>query len=61
MGPFEAAIATKWISPKAVIPMHYNTFPVIEQNPAIFSNFVMQLDPNIETVILNPNESYSPK
>ncbi|KZX17798.1 metal-dependent hydrolase [Methanobrevibacter cuticularis] len=58
MGPFEAAIATKWISPKVAIPMHYNTFPVIEQNPVVFSNFVMQMDPNIEIVVLNPNESY---
>jgi L-ascorbate metabolism protein UlaG (beta-lactamase superfamily) len=59
MGPFEGAIATKWISPKKVIPMHYNTFPVIEQNTAIFSNFVAQMTPNIEVIILNPGETYS--
>lgn len=57
MGPFEAAIATKWISPKMVFPMHYNTFPVIEQNTSIFANFVMQMTPKIQTVILNPEES----
>ena len=61
MGPFEASIATKWISPKVVIPMHYNTFPVIEQNPTIFSNFVMQMDPKIQTIVLNPGESFTPK
>ena len=60
MGPFEAAIATKWISPKIVIPMHYNTFPIIEQNPEIFSNFVMQMDPKIQTIVLNPGESFNP-
>jgi len=60
MGPFEAAIATKWISPKMVIPMHYNTFPVIEQNPAIFANFVMQMDPKIQTIVLNPGETFNP-
>jgi len=60
MGPFEASIATKWISPNVVIPMHYNTFPVIEQNTAIFSNFVMQMTPEIKTVILNPGESFKP-
>ena len=59
MGPFEGAIAAKWISPKKVIPMHYNTFPVIEQNPVIFSNFIAQMTPNIEVIILNPGETYS--
>jgi len=61
MGPFEAAVATKWISPKIVMPMHYNTFPVIEQNPTIFSNFVMQMDPKIQTIILNPGETFNPE
>ena len=60
MGPFEGALAAKWISPKMVIPMHYNTFPVIEQNPTIFANFVMQLDPKIKPVVLNPGESFNP-
>ena len=61
MGPFEAAIAAKWISPKIVIPMHYNTFPVIEQDPTIFANFVMQMNPKIQTLVLNPGESFNPK
>jgi len=59
MGPFEGAIASRWISPKKVIPMHYNTFPVIEQDTAIFSNFVSQMNPEIEVIILNPGEAYS--
>ena len=29
MGPFEAALASMWLNPKVVIPMHYNTFPPI--------------------------------
>lgn len=29
----EAAIAAEWINPKYVIPMHYNSFPSIAQNP----------------------------
>ena len=60
MNPFQAALASMWISPKAVIPMHYNTFPAIEQDPAIFSNFVYQLNPNIDVVIMNPLETYAP-
>ena len=61
MGPFEGALATRWISPKAVIPMHYNTFPAIEQDPVVFSNFVKQLDPSIDVVIMNPGEIYKPE
>jgi L-ascorbate metabolism protein UlaG (beta-lactamase superfamily) len=29
MGPRRASIATKWINPRHVIPMHYKTFPVL--------------------------------
>lgn len=36
MGPEDAAIAAKWIKAKTVVPMHYNTFPVIEQDPKEF-------------------------
>ena len=63
MGPFEAALATRWIDPKVAIPMHYNTFPPIEQDPAIYANFVSQLIPNIDVVILNPGEyfEYNPE
>ena len=63
MGPFEAALASMWLNPKVTIPMHYNTFPPIEQDPTIFANFVMQFNPKINTVILNPNEyfEYNPE
>lgn len=56
MGPFEAALATRWIDPKIAIPMHYNTFPPIEQDPTVYANFVNQLNPNIDVEILNPGE-----
>ena len=46
------------MNPKVVIPMHYNTFPPIEQDPSIFANFVSQLNPNIDVVILNPDEYF---
>lgn len=29
MGPKKAAIATKWVNPRIVVPMHYGTFPVL--------------------------------
>lgn len=33
MDPTEATVAARWIDPKFVIPMHYNSFPSISQDP----------------------------
>lgn len=54
MGPEDAAIAAKWIGAKTVVPIHYNTFPVIEQDP---NTFVEKLDAGIEGKVLKPGES----
>lgn len=58
MGQMEAAIAADWINPEIVIPMHYNTFPRIEQNPLEFSERVEKANPNIKVVVLEPGEDY---
>lgn len=34
MGIEDAVKAAKWLQPKLTIPMHYNTFPLIAQDPA---------------------------
>lgn len=36
MGPEDAAYAAKLLNAKTIIPMHYNTFPPIKQNPHAF-------------------------
>lgn len=36
MSPSQAAIAALWLKARTVIPMHYNTFPLIEQAPMMF-------------------------
>lgn len=36
MGPEDAARAAKCIAAKLVVPIHYNTFPVIQQDPQVF-------------------------
>lgn len=41
MGPEDASLAAKWIKAKKVVPIHYNTFPLIEQNP---ENYIKMLD-----------------
>ncbi|WP_191560623.1 metal-dependent hydrolase [Metabacillus idriensis] len=48
MGPEDAAIAGKWIQAKTVVPMHYNTYPVIEQDP---NEFVRLLSENTGKVM----------
>ncbi|WP_042223224.1 metal-dependent hydrolase [Oceanobacillus manasiensis] len=40
MGPEDALVATKWINAKTTVPVHYNTFPVIEQDPDAFAEKV---------------------
>jgi L-ascorbate metabolism protein UlaG (beta-lactamase superfamily) len=40
MGPEDAARAVEMIEPGIVIPMHYDTFPVIEQDPEGFRRIV---------------------
>lgn len=36
MGPEDALIAAKWLEAERVVPIHYNTFPVIEQDASAF-------------------------
>ncbi len=56
MGPEDAFIAAKWIQAKNVIPMHYNTFPLIEQDGEAFVN---NLNENhLHGVYLTPGESF---
>ena len=53
----DAVKAVKMIQPKAVIPMHYNTFPIIQSNPEYFKKLVEALDFKVEVMILNVDES----
>ena len=57
MGIREASIAASWIEPEVIIPMHYNTFPPIKQDPNQFKEMV---EKNTETkvVVLMPGETY---
>ena len=40
MGPEDAFIAADWIKADIVVPVHYNTFPVIEQDGKEFASKV---------------------
>lgn len=43
MGPEEALIAAQWIGAQHVLPVHYNTFPVIEQDASSFKQQIEKL------------------
>jgi L-ascorbate metabolism protein UlaG (beta-lactamase superfamily) len=56
MGPDDALRAVKLIEPRKVVPMHYNTWPLIEQNPQKFADNVRG-ETNAWPVILKPGQS----
>ncbi len=58
MGAKEAAEAVKLLEPKAVIPMHYKTFPVLAQSADEFVKNVREKAPKVKVVMLRPGESY---
>lgn len=53
MGIKSAAKAVEYLKPEKVIPIHYNTFPVIQADPYEFKKLVGSL---AEVLILNPGE-----
>lgn len=55
MGPADAAKAVEFLKPKQAVPMHYNTFPEIKQDPAEFEDKVGDL---ARVKIMGPGETY---
>ena len=55
MGPEDALRAVKMIRPKLVVPMHYNTFPPIAQDPEAFAASVRAA--GFQAQVLRPEES----
>lgn len=57
MGPDDAVIAAQWLGAKTVIPMHYNTYPLINQDAAAFGRAVQE-KAGCKAIILNPGQSW---
>ncbi|MDD1706021.1 MAG: metal-dependent hydrolase [Methanoregulaceae archaeon] len=55
MGPNEAMIAARYIGAPLVIPIHYNTWPVIRQDPEQFKT-ALERTTDIRVIILAPGE-----
>ncbi len=54
MGPEEAAMACKLIKPKAVIPHHYGTFPVLVQTIDGFKDHLRKETPQVKVMDIKP-------
>jgi len=55
MGPDDAVYAAQLLKPRIVVPMHYNTFDLIRQDPHAFARRVEEL--GIRCRVLEPGES----
>ena len=56
MGPDDALKAVKMIQPKHVVPVHYNTFDVIKQDPNAWAERV-EAETSTKVHVLKPGES----
>lgn len=59
MGPEDALIAAGMLGAKIVVPMHYNTFPVIEQDPDLFAKELITHYPSVQVKALRPGEGFA--
>jgi len=58
MGPKLASIAAKLIRPEIVIPMHYNTFPIIKQDTKVLEDYIKESIPGVKLVVLKPGGKF---
>ncbi len=56
MGPDDALRAVKLIEPKKVVPIHYNTFDVIKQDPNKWAERVRK-ETASEAIVMNPGDT----
>lgn len=53
MGPQDAAKAVSFLKPKKAVPIHFNTFPIIKQNPECFTSLLSER----QGMVLEPGQS----
>ena len=58
MGPDDALRAVKLLEPKVVIPIHYDTFDLIAQDPQTFAARV-EAETSAKCVVLKPGDHHS--
>ena len=58
MGPADALRAVKLLSPKVVIPIHFNTFDLIRQDPKAWAEQV-EAETDSKVHLMQPGDTYS--
>nr|HID60203.1 metal-dependent hydrolase [Desulfobacterales bacterium] len=58
MDTVQAVHALKLLRPRKVIPMHYRTFPILEQDAGRFAGLARKEVPHVEVIVLEPGEEY---
>jgi L-ascorbate metabolism protein UlaG (beta-lactamase superfamily) len=58
MGPEDAVRAAQFVKAKRVVPIHYNTFPPIQQDPDAFAR-ALEDETEIECTVMQPGEIIS--
>jgi L-ascorbate metabolism protein UlaG (beta-lactamase superfamily) len=58
MDPVQASVAAKLLETKAVIPMHYKTFPILEQDASSFAEIMKKEAADIKVVVLEPGQEH---
>ena len=56
MDPGAAMCAARWVGAPLVVPIHYNTWPAIEQDPEPFKA-ALERTTDIRVAVLRPGES----
>ncbi len=59
MDPAQAALALTLLRPKRVIPIHYKTFPILEQSADNFVKLAKEKAPQVEVIALEPGKDYT--
>ncbi|WP_135828363.1 metal-dependent hydrolase [Halorussus halobius] len=58
MGPAQAAVAVDWVDADYALPIHYDTFPPIEQDPDDFRREVAATGSDAEVEVLDGGETF---
>lgn len=59
MDPAGAALATQWVNPTHVIPMHFGTFPLLAGTPAQFEAALAKRKIAGKLIVMKPGEDHS--
>ncbi|MFR9039181.1 MAG: metal-dependent hydrolase [Bilophila wadsworthia] len=57
MDGLQAAHAARLLKPKAVIPMHWGTFPVLAKDTSAFASHLASVAPDVRLISMKPGDS----